>query len=298
MNSPLAEVIHEPRTIEEALSVLSEKGKEAAIIAGGTDLVIKLKERVIRPQSLVDIMKLPLSYIKGSRAKGLQIGATTSAKDIGGSALLKKELPILVDAAVHLGGPQTQAMATVGGNICNASPCANFTNVLAALDAVLTIRGMKKGKEASREIPVKDICRGPGIVGLEPGELVSEITVPPLPEAYGACYVKHTLRKEMDIAIVGVAVFVIADGETVKKVRIALGSVGATVVLAERAQQVMEGKVFSPHLVETAGRLAAEKDASYIDDVRSSAAYRRTITEVAVKKAAFDAWSMAKGGRR
>ena len=296
MNSPLAEVMHEPATIEEALSVLSEKGSEAAIIAGGTDLVVKLKERVIQPRCLVDIVKLPLSYIKGSRAKGLQIGATTSAKDIGSSALLKKELPILVDAAVHLGGPQTQEMATVGGNICNASPCANFANVLAALDAVLTIRGTKKGEETSRDVPAKDFCRGPGVAGLESGELLTEITVPPLPGPYGACYVKHTLRKEMDIAIVGAAVLVVPDGETVKRVRIALGSVGATVVLAERAQQVMDGKVFSPHLIETAAKLAAETDASYIDDVRSSAAYRRTITEVAVKKALLSAWSMAKGG--
>jgi carbon-monoxide dehydrogenase medium subunit len=298
MNSPLAEVVHEPATIEEALSILSEKGREAAIIAGGTDLVIKLKERVIQPRSIVDIMKLPLSYIRGSRAKGLQIGATTSAKDIGSSGLLKKELPILVDAAVHLGGPQTQEMATVGGNICNASPCANFTNVLAALDAVLTIRSMKRGKETSREVPVRDFCRGPGVTVLEPGELVTEISVPPLPGAYGASYVKHTLRKEMDIAIVGVAVLIVPDGDTVKKVRVALGSVGATVLLAERAQQVMDGKVFSVHLVETAARLAAERDASYIDDVRSSAAYRRTIAEVAVKKATLEAWSMAKGGKK
>jgi CO/xanthine dehydrogenase FAD-binding subunit len=281
MNSPLAEAIYEPTTIEEALSALSEKGSEAAIIAGGTDLVVKLKERVIRPQSLVDIMKLPLSYIKGSRSKGLRVGATTSARYIGSSALLKKELPILVDAAVHLGGPQTQEMATVGGNICNASPCANFTNVLAALDAFLTIRGMMKGKETSREIPIKDFCRGPGVTG-----------------AYGASYVKHTLRKEMDIAIVGVAVLVVPDGETVAKVRIALGSVGATVVIAERAQQVLGGKIFSAHLVETAARLAAEADASYIDDVRSSASYRRTITEAAVKKAVLSAWGMAKGGRK
>jgi len=230
VNAPLAEEIHEPTTVEEALSVLSQKGGGAAIIAGGTDLVIKLKEKVIRPPSLVDIMKLPLSYIKGSRAKGLRIGATTSAKEIGSSELLKKELPLLVDAAVHLGGPQTQEMATVGGNICNASPCANFTNVLAALDAVLTVRGMKGGKETSREIPVKDFCRGPGVTGLEPAEIVTEIAIPPILGAYGTSYVKHTLRKEMDIAIVGVAVLVVPDGETVKKVRIALGSVGATVV--------------------------------------------------------------------
>lgn len=148
MVAPLAKEIFEPETVEEVINILQEKGDDAAIIAGGTDLIISLREGVIQPTNIVDIIKLPLNYIKGSRAKGFQIGATTTAKDISTSGLLKKELPVLVDAAIHLGGPQTMELATVGGNICNASPCANFTNVLAALDAVIRI----KGHEGDREL--------------------------------------------------------------------------------------------------------------------------------------------------
>ena len=215
-------------------------------------------------------------------------------EEIGNSNLLRKELPVLVEAAIHLGGPQTQTMATIGGNLCNASPCANFTNVLVALEAQLHIQDA----DGKRQAPVKNFCRGPGINILKPGELVSEINIPGISGTYGTSYVKHTLRREMDIAIVGVAALVIRDGSTMKKVRIALGSVGATVVLAENAQKVLEGLEFDASRVETAARLAAEKDASYIDDVRASAAYRRRITAYAVKKAVTEAWAMAKGGRK
>jgi len=294
MNAPLAKEMHEPKSVDEAIALLQEKGKEAALIAGGTDLVIKLKEGVIEPIALVDILKLPLNYIKGSRVRGFQIGATTSAKEIGNSSLLKKELPLLVDAAIHLGGPQTQEVATIGGNICNASPCANFTNVLVALEASVKIQS----PEGERVTLLKDFSRGPGVTELDASEIMTEIQIPGIEDPYGTSYVKHTLRKEMDIAIVGVAVLVLPDGNRVRKIRIALGSVGATVLLAENAQRVMQGQVFTPHLVETAGRLAAEKDASYIDDVRSSATYRKIITDKAVKRAVEKAWTMAKGGKK
>ena len=293
MVAPLAKEIFEPETVEEAINILHRKGEDAAIIAGGTDLIISLREGVIQPANIVDIIKLPLNYIKGSRAKGFQIGATTTAKDISTSGLLKKELPVLVDAAIHLGGPQTIELATIGGNICNASPCANFTNVLAALDTVIKI----KGPDGDREMMLKDFFRGPGITGLKGAEVVTEIEIPAIPGAYGASYVKHTLRKEMDIAIVGAAALIIPDANKVGKIRVALGSVGATVLLAEDARKILEGRMFSSRLAESAGKAAAEKDASYIDDVRASAAYRKKITRIAVKKAVLDAWSMAKGGK-
>jgi len=294
MNAPLAEEMHEPKSLEEAITLLQEKGEDAALIAGGTDLVIKLKEGVIEPVALIDITKLPLGHIRGSRTKGLQIGALTCAKAIATSAILKKELPVLVDAAIHLGGPQTQEVATIGGNICNASPCANFTNVLIALEASLKIQG--PGGE--RNLPLKDFCRGPGVTNLDRSEILTEILIPGIEGRYGTSYVKHTLRREMDIAIVGVAVLLIPDNDRIRKIRIALGSVGATVLLAENAQRIMEGQIFASHLVETAAKLAAEKDASYIDDVRSSAAYRKIITENAVIKAVKEAWAMAKGGKK
>ena len=294
MNAPLAKEIRVPKSIDEAISVLKEKENDASVIAGGTDLIIKLKEAVIRPTILIDIMKLPLNYIKGSRLRGFQIGSTTSAKEICSSTLLKKELPVLVDAAIHLGGPQTQELATVGGNICNASPCANFTNTLVALDASLKITG----EDGEREELIEDFCRGPGVIDLKASGLVTEITIPPIQGSYGAHYVKHTLRKEMDIAIVGVVVLIIPDGNNIKKIRIALGSVGATVLLAKNAQSILEGKSYSNHRVETAANFAAEKDASYIDDVRSSAKYREQITTIAVQKAIKEAWNMAKGEKK
>jgi carbon-monoxide dehydrogenase medium subunit len=294
MNAPLAQEMHEPKSVQEAITLLQEKGETAALIAGGTDLVIKLKEGVIEPVALIDITKLPLSYIRGSRARGLRIGALTCAKEISTSAILNKELSVLVDAAIHLGGPQTQEVATIGGNICNASPCANFTNVLVALEASLKI----KGPGGERDLPLRDFCRGPGVTNLDTSEMLTEILIPGIENTYGTSYVKHTLRKEMDIAIVGVAVLLIPDGDRIRKIRIALGSVGATVMLAENAQRVMEGQIYASHLVETAAKLAAEKDASYIDDVRSSAAYRKIITEKAVIKALKEAWAMAKGGEK
>jgi carbon-monoxide dehydrogenase medium subunit len=294
MNAPLAEGIAEPKSIDEAIAVLGEKGGDAAIIAGGTDLVIKLKEGVIQPSTLIDLSQLPLSYIRGSRSRGFQIGATTTAREIAESKLLKRELPVLADAALQLGGPQTQEVATIGGNICNASPCANFTNVLVALEAKLKVTSV----QGEREELISAFCRGPGVVHLDPSELVTEILIPPVESAHGASYVKHTLRREMDIAIVGAAAFIVPAKNIMKKVRIALGSVGATVVLAKSAQAVLEGKAFSPHLVETAAEIAAEKDASYIDDVRSSASYRKTITRVSVRRALQDAWANAKGGAK
>jgi carbon-monoxide dehydrogenase medium subunit len=293
MRAPLAKDIFEPETVEEAVKILQDKGEDAAIIAGGTDLVISLREGVIQPSNLVDIFKLPLNYIKGTGKKGIRIGATTTVKDISKSTLLKNEIPVLVDAGVHLGGPQTIELATVGGNICNASPCANFTNVLIAFDTFVRM----KGPEGEREMMLKDFFRGPGVTELKTSEILTEIEIPAISGVYGASYVKHTLRKEMDIAIVGAAAFIMPEVDKIAKIRIALGSVGATVLLAENAQKILEGKAFSVHLAESAAKAAAEKDASYIDDVRASAAYRKKITQVAVKKAVSEAWASARGGK-
>jgi CO/xanthine dehydrogenase FAD-binding subunit len=293
MNAALVKEIYEPGSLQEAIRILKDKGREAAVIAGGTDLVIELKEQVDKPSILVDILKLPLSFIEGSRAGGMRIGATTTAKQVAASSLLKKELPVLVDAAIHLGGPQTQEMATVGGNLCNGSPCANFTNVLVALEASVTL----EEEEGKREVELKDFYLGPGATGLKPGEILTTVTIPPIAGAYGASYVKHCLRKEMDIAIVGAAVLLQPDGNRIRKIRIALGSVGPTTLVARNAQEVIEGKAYSAGLAEEAGNAAAERDASYIDDVRSSASYRRTVTPVVVRRAIEQAWAMAKGGK-
>ncbi|MEW6081091.1 MAG: xanthine dehydrogenase family protein subunit M [Bacillota bacterium] len=291
MRAPLAQEIFEPQTVEEVLEILAKHGHDASIIAGGTDLVVKLKDEVVKPGILVDILGLPLDKIQGSRAGGFRIGATVTASQMAKSPELRRELPVLVEAAKHLGGPQTSELATVGGNICNASPSGNLASVLMALDASVRLAG----PNGERVVNLEDFFVGPGKTVMEPSEMLAEVVIPAIPSLYGTKYVKHTLRREMDIAIVGVAVLMIPEGKRVKKARIALSSVGPTILLAKKAQSILEGNLFSLELAKAAAK-SAQEEASYIDDVRSSAAYRRKVTPIVVKAAIVEAWAMAGGG--
>ena len=290
MKSTLAQEIYEPETVESTLQLLTEKGDSAVIIAGGTDVVIKLKSRILVVKSIIDISKLPLNYIKGTRGKGIQIGATTTASQIAMSEVIKRELPVLSEAAVHLGGPQTQALATIGGNICNSSPSANLSNVLVALGASLIITGTK----GEREIPIDEFFVAPGATKLNKNEILTAVVIPPIPDNYGASYIKQATRREMDIAVVGVAVFLILDVDIFKNIRIALASVGPKVFLAEKAQALLIGNHYSRELVVKAAASAAQ-EASYITDVRATAAYRKRITPVVVSRAIEEAWLKRKG---
>jgi carbon-monoxide dehydrogenase medium subunit len=194
-------------------------------------------------------------------------------------------------AAKHLGGPQTAELATVGGNICNASPCANLTTVLMVLDARVKIEGVNGTREELlRDLVVNFL----GETKLSGEEILTEIIIPILPKGHGTSYIKHVLRKEMDIAIVGVAVLIVPKGDQIEDVRIALASVGPSVVLAQEAQNVLKGKKYDQKVLTKAAQVAADKDASYIDDVRASASYRKRITRVLVNKALMEAWIMAK----
>lgn len=291
MRAPLVKKIYEPTTVEEALKILSENDEDTAIIAGGTDILGSIKDGVISPKALVDIYMLPMNYIEGSLSKGIRIGAATTAKYIAKSDQIRRELPVLYEAAVHLGGPQTQETATIGGNICNASPCGNFSNVLLALGANVQL----SGPNGNREVLLKDFFTGPGKTRIQQGELLTEVMIPPITSDFGASYMKHVLRREMDIAIVGVAVFIVPEGNKIGAVRIALGSVGPIPFLAEKAQKMLEGKEYSMEAVEEAAKVVQEEEASYIDDVRASAVYRKEITAALVAEAVSDAWK--KGGK-
>ncbi len=289
MRSPLARNVLEPTTVEETLTILRQEGAKAAIISGGTDLVVLAKDGVINPEVMVDIIGLPLSYVRGSASNGFYIGATTTAAKIRSNTQLQKELPVLCSAAKHLGGPQTQELATIGGNICNASPAGNFSNVLLALDARLELTSL----EGKREVALKDFFVGPGKTILKEVEMLTEVIIPPLAENTGISYIKHVLRKEMDIAIVGVAVAIVREGNKVADIRISLAAVGPTPLLAKNAEAILTGNQYSEELVEKAA-VAAQTEASYIDDVRASADYRRRVTATLVKNAIAEAWIRTK----
>jgi len=291
MTIPLAAEILRPKSIDETLSILAEKKGTAAILAGGTDLICKINDEIEKPEYIIDIIDLPLQYIESANGGGITIGAGTTAAQILRSKLLSEKVPVMVKAAKHLGGPQTIELATVGGNVCNASPCANFTNVLVALGAKVKI----EGKGGSREESIQSLYSGlPGKSKLSSEEILIEIFIPPLPKSHGTSYIKHVLRREMDIAIVGVAVLIVPKGEQIENVKISLGSVGASVFLAEKAQNALKGKTYGRNILAKAGQIAAGKDASYIDDVRASASYRKRMTKVLVSKALMKAWIDAK----
>jgi aerobic carbon-monoxide dehydrogenase medium subunit len=291
MTKPLATEIMRPKSIEEALTILSEKKGCAAILAGGTDLVCQINEGYKKPSCIVDIIDLPLRSIKESSNGDIVIGATATASQIQKSELLAEKIPVIQKAAKHLGGPQTAELATIGGNICNASPCANSTNVLMALNARIKIEDINGKRELLLRDHIYNVLDDSKLNG---EEILTEITIPALPRVHGTSYIKHVLRKEMDIAIVGVAIFIVPKGDEIEDVRIALGSVGPTVILAHAAQQVLKGKKFDQNVLTEAAQVAADQDASYIDDVRSSATYRKQMTSVLVRKAIVEAWVMAK----
>lgn len=291
MTKPLATQILRPKSIEEAVSILSEEKGDAAILAGGTDLICQINEGIKKPNCIVDIIDLPLQYIEEANGDGIAIGATTTASQIRKSELLGRKIPVMQKAAKHLGGPQTVELATVGGNICNASPCANLTTVLMVLDARVKIESVNGTREELlRDLVVNFL----GETKLSGEEILTEIIIPILPKGHGTSYIKHVLRKEMDIAIVGVAVLIVPKGDQIEDVRIALASVGPSVVLAQEAQMVLKGKKYDQKVLTKAAQVAADKDASYIDDVRASASYRKRITKVLVNKALMEAWIMAK----
>ena len=292
MKAPLVNDIYEPVTVADAVDLLKEKSNAACLIAGGTDLLPLLKDGVLAPDCLIDIAGLPLNYIKGTPAKGFRIGATTTMKAIKASASIKRGLPVLSAAAAQVGGPQTQELATIGGNLCTASPAGNLVTVLLALEAGVKLLG----PEGERVVPLKEFFRGPKQTVIGKSEIMIEVIIPPLPKKYGAEYIKYTLRKEMDIALVGVAVMIVPDGTKVGKIRIALGAVGPVAFLAESAQKILEGKKYSTVTVEKAVK-SANNQCSFISDVRADSQYRCDVTAVLLSRAIAAAWKSAKGGK-
>lgn len=292
MKAPLANDIYEPATVAETVDLLKKKSTVAYLIAGGTDLLPLMKDGVLTPDCLIDIAALPLNYIKGSPSQGFKIGATTTMKEIKLSGSLKRGLPVLSAAAAQVGGPQTQELATIGGNLCTASPAGNLVTLLLALEAEVKLLG----PEGERVVPLREFFRGPKETVIERSEIMIEVIIPPLPKKYGAEYIKFTLRREMDIALVGVAVMIVPAGPKVGKIRIALGAVGPVAFLAEDAQNILEGKQYSAATVEEAVKAANDR-CSFISDVRADAQYRCDVTAVLLSRAIAAAWKSAKGGK-
>ncbi len=274
-----------PKTMNEVLSLLKRYNGKAKIFAGGTDLLPKMKRREVVPRYLIDLSKIPaLHFIKYEKGKGLRIGAATALSEILESSIVHKRYPILMKAVSQMASTQVRSIGTIGGNLCNAVPSADTAPPLIVLGAQLKVVGPHPKKE--RRVLVEDFFKGPDRTVLGSAELVSEIQIPPpLSKVYGT-YLKHTLRREMDLAIVGVAVWLVLDlkKKICKDVKIALGAVAPIPMRAKKAEAILIGKTLDGDLIESAATIASE-ESKPIDDIRGSAEYRREMVKVLMKRA-------------
>ncbi len=272
-----------PGTVEEAISLLAKANGEAKILAGGTDLLVQLRSRLIQPGLIVDIKKIAeLRTISAEADGGFRIGAAVSGAEIGEHAALAAAWPGVVEATELIGSTQVQGRATPVGNLCNASPAADSVPAMVVAGAVCTV----VGPNGSRQVPVEQIPTGPGQTSLAAGELVVDIVLPAKPANSGDAYLRMIPRTEMDIAIVGAGVCLTLDGDgTCTAARVALGAVAPTVLLVhEAADALIGGKLDDAAM----GKLDAVARAACkpIDDKRGTIEYRTKVAGVMARRAA------------
>jgi CO/xanthine dehydrogenase FAD-binding subunit len=272
-----------PNSMDEAISLLVSHGERARFIAGGTDVIVKIKERKIMPQYLVSLRRIQgLDHITFKEGE-LRIGALVTHRMLELSPIIKKEFPILIDAVTHIGSVQIRNVATIGGNIVNAVPSADGAIPLITLGAQVRLRGPK----GERSMALEDLFIGPGQTLLETGEILVEFIIPRLPPHTGAAYVKHTRRAAMELPLLGVAVLLSLSGDlkTCLDARIGLGVLAPTPMRARIAESLLKGQRITQEVLDKAARTAAE-ECKARDSIRGEAWYRREMVEVLVPRMA------------
>jgi carbon-monoxide dehydrogenase medium subunit len=276
-----------PTSAEDAARLLSQEGAE--VLAGGTDLLVKLRAGMVSPSVIVDLKSVPKLRGIEHDAKGWRIGAATPCAEIGENAEFAVAWPGVVEALQLIGSTQIQGRATLGGNLCNASPAADTVPALIAAGAVCEVAGVGGG----REVPVEEIITAPGKNSLARGEFVLGFRLPDPPKHSGDAYLRLIPRTEMDIAVVGAGVAMALDAKGVcTHARVALGAVAPTPLLvADAAKALIGTKVDDAALDSVAA--AASAACNPIDDKRGTVAYRVRVAGVLAKRAARIAYERA-----
>lgn len=283
-----------PESLEEAVSLLVQHNGRAAILAGGTDLLVKMRDRRLRPGVLIDLKHITdLSGIDYSETEGLRIGALVNIGDIERSKIIQEKFGILSQAAGTLGSTQVRNKATIGGNLCNAAPSADMAPSLIGLGASVTLTS--PGGESV--LSLEEFFTGPGQTVLGDGQILKELRVPNMRAHSEGVYLKFSRRKATDLALVGVASVLTMDAALADcvDVRIVLGAVAPTPLRAKRAEAVLRGNKISDSLIKEAAETASG-EATPITDVRASSWYRKQITEVLVKRSIVRALEKIKSG--
>jgi len=269
-----------PKTLEEVSQLLVALGSGAILMAGGTDIIPPMKDRAIKPDYIIDIKGIPgLDKIEYDEKEGLKIGSLVKLFDIQTSELIHKVNPSIAQGAKYIASTQVRHKATMTGNICAAVPSCDTGPILVAQNAKLLIHGAEK----NRELLVKDLFTSVKKTCLEHDEIVTAIVIPPLAENEYAATINFTVRKAMDLAIVGTGAWLQMDGEVVKDARIALGAVAATPIRAYSAEKALIGRKLTDEVLDEVS-IAAMNDSHPISDVRASAEYRKDMVRVFVKR--------------
>jgi CO/xanthine dehydrogenase FAD-binding subunit len=279
-----------PNSLGEVLAVLEElRGKKAHVLAGGTDLIPRLRDRSKQADYLVDITGAGLNHVVFENDQA-RIGALVTFATLCQHPEILRRLPAIAEAAVNVGAVQTRGLATIGGNLCEGVPSNDSAPALLVLDAKFRLQS----KGADRLVPAEDFFVGPRQTLLQPGEIMTEIIVP-LQDSYKTTFLRFGRRKALTLSLVSAAAGVaLGPSQELAAVRIALGAVAPTPIRAHKAEQVLNQQKISAELLARAAAISAT-EISPISDVRASADYRRRITAVLVRRALENAIARAKG---
>ena len=281
-----------PKRIDEAVSLLASRNGSARILAGGTDLIVQLREGRRTAGLVVDVKNISELTQVTYGENGLRIGAASSCHEICSNHRVQEKYPGLVDGIHLIGGVQIQSRASVGGNLCNASPAADSIPALIVHNAICNITG----PNGTRTLPVEEFCVAPGKNALQVGELLVSIQVPTPKENFGAHYLRFIPRNEMDIAEVGAGASVVLDSDRKRFVsaRITLGAVAPTPLLASSAGDFLAGKAITRANIKEATRIA-QSVAKPITDLRGTEEHRKHLVAVLVERALDKAIERAGG---
>jgi CO/xanthine dehydrogenase FAD-binding subunit len=277
-----------PTSVDSAVALLAQTA-DAYPLAGGTDLIGELRTGRVHASVLVDIKRIPeLMEIRYDES-GLSLGAAVPCYRIYRDQSIARAYPALAEVAQSIGGTQIQGRASIGGNLCNASPSADCAPLLIALRATCRIAG----PHGIRTVPVETFFTGPRRNALWPGELLLSVHVQRSPIHSGACYRRATPRAEMDIAVAGAAAAVVLDGDRIAAARLALAAVAPTPILVPGTNETLLGERVSAGLISTAAELS-RRAAVPITDMRGSARYRRHLCGVLASRALQEAIQQAR----
>ena len=273
---------HAPEVLNDALTLIDRYKSEASVLAGGTDLIVQMKSGQTRPQVVVDVKKIPeLNRLEWDDKEGLHIGAAVPLSKLAAFQPLKEKFSIFAQACSLIGSVQIRNRATMGGNICNAAPSADTAPPLLCLRAKAVVACLT----GTRTISMEELFVGPGQTALNPNELLVEVVIPYPPLSSAGCYLRHTPRAEMDIAVVGAGVFLVLSpqGDTIQDARIALGAAAPIPIRVPQAEAVLTGKPPTQDLVEEAAERSVEA-VQPISDIRGSAEYRIKLAKVLTRR--------------